>query len=82
MPDVVVQDAKRNWLVLIEAVTSAGVVNWKCRNGLKQLFRGCKVGLVFVITFESRRAMQSFLPQISWETKMWIAEDPRAHDPL
>jgi len=76
MPDVVVHDAKRNWLVLIEAVTSAGVVDWKRRNELKELFRGWKVGLVFVTAFESRGAMQSFLPQISWETEVWIAEDP------
>lgn len=76
MPDVVVHDAKRNWLLLIEAVTSAGTVDWKRRNELKGLFKGCQAGLVFVTAFETRRAMQSFLPQISWETEVWVAEDP------
>ncbi len=76
MPDVVVHDAKRNWLLLIEAVTSAGAVDWKRRKELKELFKGCKVGPVFVTAFESRRAMQSFLPQISWETEVWVAEAP------
>jgi len=76
MPDVAVHDTKRNWLVLVEAVTSAGAVDWKRRNELKQLFKGCKAGLVFVTAFETRRAMQSFLPQISWETEVWVAEDP------
>ena len=76
MPDVVVHDTKRNWLMLVEAVTSAGAVDWKRRKELKELFKGCKAGLVFVTAFETRRAMQSFLPQISWETEVWVAEDP------
>ena len=76
MPDVVVHDAKRNWLLLVEAVTSAGAVDWKRRKELKELFKGCRAGPVFVTAFESRRAMQSFLPQISWETEVWVAEAP------
>lgn len=39
MPDVVVHDTKRNWLLLIEAVTSAGPVDGKQRKELKELFR-------------------------------------------
>ncbi len=76
MPDVVVHDTKRNWLLLVEAVTSAGAVDRKRRNELKELFKGCNAGLVFVTAFESRRAMQSFLPLISWETEVWVAEAP------
>ena len=76
MPDVVVHDTKRNWLLLVEAVASAGAVDWKRRKELKELFKGCKAGLLFVTAFEARRAMQSFLPQISWETEVWVAEDP------
>jgi BsuBI/PstI restriction endonuclease domain len=76
MPDVVVHDTKRNWLMLVEAVTSAGAVDWKRRKELKELFKGCKAGLVFVTAFETRRAMQGFLPLISWETEVWVAEDP------
>jgi hypothetical protein len=76
MPDVVVHDTKRNWLLLVEAVAGAGAVDWKRRKEQKELFKGCKAGLIFVTTFETRRTMQSFLPQISWETEVWIAEDP------
>jgi hypothetical protein len=65
MPDVVVHDTKRNWLLLVEAVTSAGAVDSKRRNELKDLFKGCKAGLVYVTAFETRRSMQSFLPLIS-----------------
>jgi hypothetical protein len=76
MPDVVVYDAKREWLVIGEAVTSAGVVDGKRRRELKALFAGFHTGLVFVTAFETRAAMGRFLSQISWETEVWIAEDP------
>lgn len=76
MPDVVIHDVRRNWLILIEAVTSAGPVDGKRRSELKQLFKGSSAGLVFVTAFETRKAMQSFLGQISWESEVWIAEAP------
>ena len=76
MPDVVIHDVKRNWLVLVEAVTSAGPVDGKRRSELKQLFGGASAGLVFVTAFETRKAMQAFLGQISWESEVWIAEAP------
>jgi BsuBI/PstI restriction endonuclease domain/BsuBI/PstI restriction endonuclease HTH domain len=76
MPDVVVHDVRRNWLLLIEAVTSAGPVDGKRRMELKDLFEGCKAGLVFVTAFENRSSMRGFLGQISWETEVWVADDP------
>lgn len=76
MPDLVVHDTSRNWLLLIEAVTSAGPVDMKRKNELRDLFKGCEAGMVFVTAFENRRAMKNFLPQISWETEVWVAEAP------
>ena len=76
MPDVVVHDPKREWLVIGEAVTSAGVVDGKRRRELKVLFAGFRTGLVFVTAFDDRDTMGRFLRQISWETEVWIADDP------
>jgi hypothetical protein len=76
IPDVIVYYAAKNWLLLIEAVTSAGPVDGKRRKELKELFAGCKAGLVFVTAFETRRAMQSFVSHIAWESEVWIADDP------
>ncbi|MPZ78027.1 MAG: restriction endonuclease [Deltaproteobacteria bacterium] len=76
MPDVIAHDIRRNWLVLIEAVTSAGPVDGKRRKELKDLFAGCRAGLVFVTAFTSRTAMRTFLHQISWESEVWLAENP------
>ncbi len=76
MPDVIVHDIARNWLLLIEAVTSAGPIDGKRRKELKDLFVSCKAGLVFVTAFESRRNMRSFVSSIAWESEVWIAEAP------
>ena len=76
IPDVIVHHTAKNWLLLIEAVTSAGPVDGKRRKELKDLFAGCKAGLVFVTAFETRRTMQTFVSQIAWESEVWIAEDP------
>jgi hypothetical protein len=76
MPDLIVHDTNRGWLLLIEAVTSAGPVDGKRRRELKELFAGCKAGLVFVTAFSTRDVMRSFLTQISWETEVWVAEAP------
>jgi len=57
-------------------VTRAGPVDRKRRSELKDLFAGCKAGLVFVTAFANRKAMRSILTQLSWETEVWIAEDP------
>jgi hypothetical protein len=76
MPDVAVYHAKKNWLVLIEAVTSHGPVNPKRRQELKKLFAKSSAGLVFVTAFINRHAMLKYLTDISWETEVWVAESP------
>lgn len=76
LPDVIGHHTAKNWLMLIEAVTSAGPVDGRRRKELKELFAGCKAGLVFATAFKTRRAMQSFVSQIAWESEAWIADDP------
>ncbi len=76
MPDVVIHHVERNWLVLVEAVTSHGPVNVLRHNQLKDLFAGSTAGLVFVTTFLNRAAMRQYLPEIAWETEVWVADAP------
>ena len=76
MPDVIVHWQSRNWLVIVEAVTSYGPISLKRHNELKALFAKSTAGLVFVTAFESRRAMAQYLPQIAWETEVWVADSP------
>jgi adenine-specific DNA-methyltransferase len=76
MPDVVVHLRDKDWLVLIEAVTSHGPIGIKRHNELKSLFGSARSGLVFVTAFLTRRAMTKYLNEIAWETEVWIAEAP------
>ncbi|MBI5765455.1 MAG: Eco57I restriction-modification methylase domain-containing protein [Planctomycetes bacterium] len=76
MPDVVIHYKDRNWLVLIEAVTSHGPVNKLRHTQLKDLFKESKAGLVFVTAFLDRQAMREYLPDIAWETEVWVADAP------
>jgi adenine-specific DNA-methyltransferase len=76
MPDVLVYHEAKGWLVLIEAVTSHGPVNPKRHQELKELFKDCKAGLVFVTAFLSRRDLVRYLGDIAWETEVWVAESP------
>lgn len=76
MPDVIIYFSEKSWLVLIEAVTSHGPIDPKRRDELARLFEGALVGLVFVTAFVTRQDMKEYLPQISWETEVWVAESP------
>jgi len=76
MPDIIIHHVKKNWLVLIEAVTSHGPINPKRQAELKALFAGSRAGIVYVTAFLSRQAMAQYLPEISWETEVWVADAP------
>lgn len=76
MPDAIIYDAKRNWLVLAEAVTSHGPVDGKRRDELKRLFGRASAGLVYVTAFPTRGVMARYLPEVAWETEVWVAEAP------
>lgn len=76
MPDVVVHDVERGWLLLIEAVTSHGPMDAKRREELSQLFKGSTAGLVYVTAFLDKKTLAKYLPVISWETEVWMSEAP------
>lgn len=76
MPDIIVFHREKDWLVLIEAVTSHGPVNPKRRQELQTLFAGSTVSIVYVTAFLSRQAMVKYLGEIAWETEVWVAEAP------
>jgi hypothetical protein len=76
MPDVVLFCPKRNWLLLVESVTSHGPVNGKRHSELSQLFAGSKAGLVYVTAFPNRSVMGRYLSEIAWETEVWVADTP------
>ncbi|MDB4876964.1 MAG: putative O-methyltransferase [Gemmatimonadetes bacterium] len=76
MPDVVVHFTEKNWLILIEAVTSHGPVNAKRHGELKELFKSSSAPLVFVTAFRNRPALNKYMTEIAWETEVWVADAP------
>ena len=76
MPDVLLHDAERGWLVVVEAVTSHGPVDNKRYAELTELFAGAKPGIIYVTAFPSRAAMAPYLRDIAWHTEVWIADAP------
>lgn len=76
MPDVVLFDSKRKWLVLVESVTSHGPVDGKRHAELAKLFADSNAGLVYVTAFPTRAIMSRYLGEIAWETEVWVADAP------
>lgn len=76
MPDVVLFYEKKNWLVLIEAVTSHGPVDGKRHAELKSLFSSASVGVVYVTAFPNRSVFSRYVSEIAWETEVWVADAP------
>ena len=76
MPDVVIDYGEKNWIVLIEAVTSHGPVDGKRRIELSELFESVKSRLVYVTCFLNRNDMAKYVSEISWETEVWVADSP------
>ena len=76
MPDVVLHFTERNWLLLIESVTSHGPVDAKRHEELMRLFAESTAGLVYVTAFPTRPVMARYLTEIAWETEVWVADAP------
>lgn len=76
MPDVVLHFTEKNWLLLVESVTSHGPVDGKRHAELAKLFAASTAGLVYVTAFPNRAVMGRYLGEIAWETEVWVADAP------
>jgi hypothetical protein len=76
MPDVVLHFKTKNWLLLVEAVTSHGPVNAKRHSELASLFGKATADRVYVTAFPNRAIMSRYLADIAWETEVWVADAP------
>ncbi|MFA5292388.1 MAG: BsuBI/PstI family type II restriction endonuclease [Phycisphaerae bacterium] len=76
MPDVVINYKEKDWVVLVEAVTSHGPVDGKRRLELSKLFKEIKSKLIYVTCFLKKSDLAKYVSEISWETEVWVAENP------
>ncbi len=76
LPDVVVYDPKRNWLFLVEAVTSHGPMSPKRVLELEKILADCPAGLIYISAFPDMAEFRRHISEIAWDTDVWIAELP------
>ncbi len=76
LPDVVIYDPERDWLYLIEAVTSHGPITPKRIVELENLLRNCTAGKIYVSAFPDFAEFKRHTADLAWETEVWIMEHP------
>ena len=76
LPDVMIYMRDKNWLLLIESVTSHGPIESKRQMELARLFKACAAGLIYVSAFPNRKTFLRYLDVIAWESEVWIADAP------
>lgn len=76
LPDVVLYDKRKNWLFLIEAVTSHGPVSPKRIVELEKMLKDCKTGKIYVTAFPDFKMFKQHTSEIAWETEVWVVSFP------
>jgi hypothetical protein len=76
LPDVVILEEDKNWLFLIEAVTSHGPVSPKRHYELETIMTQSSAGRVYVTAFPDLQRFKKYASDIAWETEVWISEMP------
>lgn len=76
MPDVILWQEEKNWLVLVESVTSHGPVDSKRYIELSELFASVHADKVFISAFPDKRTFARFASDVAWETEVWVSDNP------
>lgn len=77
LPDIIAFSEEKGWLYLIEAVHSSNPLNpERCIELKRTVLKNCKYGVVFVTAFLTKKDFAKWLPEIAWETEVWLAERP------
>jgi len=76
LPDVVLYNSQKEWLYLIEAVTSHGPISFKRVIELNEMLRKSRTQKIFVSAFPDFKTFIKYAPEIAWETEVWISENP------
>lgn len=76
LPDVVIYDESKNWLYLIEAVTSHGPMSPKRIVELENFLIKCSAGKIYISAFPDFSEFKKHTKNIAWDTEVWIMEFP------
>lgn len=76
LPDIIIADDEKEWLFLIEVVTSHGPISPKRMVELEDFTENCKYGKVYVTAFPDAKEFRRHVADIAWETEVWLADVP------
>ena len=76
LPYIVISDDKREWLFLVEVVTSHGPVSAKRVVELEEFTKDCPYGIVYVTAFPNAKEFKKHVDDIAWETEVWLSDTP------
>lgn len=76
LPDVIIYVKEKNWLYLIEAVSSTGPISPKRIIELEALLKNCQAGKIYITAFPDFKEFKKYSSEIAWETEVWIVENP------
>ena len=77
LPDIIAFSEQKKWLYLIEAVHSSNPLNAdRCIELKRTILKNCPYGVVFVTAFLNRTEFRKWLPEIAWETEVWLVDNP------
>ena len=74
--DIIAYSPGKQWLLLIEAVHSSNPLTSLRHQALRTAMANVRAGRVYVTAFQGRRDFRKCAADISWETEVWIADDP------
>jgi hypothetical protein len=75
MPDCIFYLESRNWLILVESVTSHGPIDSKRKIELNKLF-DTSLTNIYVTAFPNKQIFIRFTSEIAWETEVWLSDNP------
>jgi type II restriction enzyme len=75
MPDCIFYLEQRNWLILVESVTSHGPIDNKRKIELSKLFNN-SLKNIYVTAFPNKQIFTRFITEIAWETEVWLSDNP------
>jgi len=76
LPDIILYWREKNWLFLVEAVTSHGPVSPKRHREMEALLTRSATERIYVTAFPCASDFRKYAAEIAWETEVWIAESP------
>ncbi len=76
LPDVIIYEQSKNWLFLVEAVTTHGPTSPKRIVELEEFLKNCKAGKIYVTAFPDFVEFKRHIANIAWETEIWLADAP------